>query len=160
MEETRGRTGWRAAWGAGGAFLLAWALVSGGCTGHGVPPEARAQGWDGFWTNFRTAAAARDRGALEPMMTARFDYTFGDGQATPANAFAHWDREEIRGWEALREAAKGSAVDYAPPPQWELKGRVKIAPPEAGQAGYRGWRAVFEQQAGGEWKFVAFLQGD
>ena len=136
------------------------ALALGGCMGHTVPPEPAPLDWDGFWMTFRAAAVAHDRAVLRGLMSAKFDYTFGDGEPTPEKAFAFWDRAEIRGWEALGEVAATSAVEYVPPPQWEMKGKVKIAPPAAAQAGYRQWRAVFEQQADGEWRFAAFLQGD
>lgn len=141
-------------------LVLAWTLS--GCVGHGVrpAPEHEPQDWPGFWKSFQTAAAAHDRTALRPLMASKFDYTFGDGAATPENAFAFWDRSEIGGWRALAEVAKEGAVDYVPPPQWELKGKVRLAPPQAVAPGYRQWRAVFAQQADGEWKFTAFLQGD
>lgn len=131
-----------------------------GCVVHTVPPEPKPLDWDGFWKVFRDASLVRDRATLRSIMTDKFDYTFGGGEATPENAFAFWDRAEIGGWEALAEAARKGAVDYTPPPQWEAKGRVRIAPPEASQEGYRQWRAVFEQQTGGEWRFTAFLHGD
>lgn len=144
-------------------FILASALALlalSGCTQEAVHPgAARPPGWDTFWDGFRKAAAARDRQALRAVMAERFDYTFGDGASDAGAAFAFWDREEIQGWAALGSTVSRGAVDYVPPPQWELKGRVKIAPPEAAAPDYRGWRAVFEEQPGG-WRFVAFLQGD
>lgn len=153
VEMKRAAVGWAGLW-------LSLALA--GCIGHGVrpAPEVEPRDWDEFWKVFQTAAAVHDRSALRPLMTAKFDYSFGDGAPTPEKAFAFWDRGEIGGWQALAGVAKTNAVEYVPPPQWELKGKVRLAPPQAAAPGYRGWRAVFERQTDGEWKFTAFLQGD
>lgn len=140
--------------------MVCLALAAFGCAGHTVPPEPAAEDWNGFWKRFQAAATSRDRAALRGIMTDKFDFTFGDGAPTPENAFSFWDKPGIHGWEALSEVAASSAVDYVPPPQWELKGKVRVAPPQAIAEGYRQWRAVFAQQSGGEWRFAAFLQGD
>lgn len=129
------------------------------CTHETARPAEAPAAWATFWDNFRKAATAQDRQALRSVMAERFDYTFGDGAPGADAAFAFWDRPEIRGWAALSETTSRGAVDYSPPPQWELTGKVKIAPPEATAPDYRGWRAVFEEQPGG-WRFVALLQGD
>lgn len=118
------------------------------------------QSWDSFWKDFQKAASEKDKGALRGFMTERFDHSFGGGEQTPEAAFRSWDRPEIDGWSALAKVVAAGAVDYVPPPQWELKGKVRVAPPEAASGKYIQWRAVFEQSDSGQWRFVAFLNGD
>lgn len=130
------------------------------CTSAPPPAARNAAGWAEFHAAFQKAVDARDTAALRPLMSDRFDYTFGDGAPTPENAFTFWGRPEINGWQALKQVAAQPAVDFTPPPQWGLKGKVKLAPPEAAHDGYRQWRAAFEQQPDGTWRFVSFLSGD
>lgn len=136
------------------------------CACAPAPPQPAAQqaaapnSWGNFYAAFRKAADARDPAALRPLMSDKFEYTFGDGTPTPENAFTFWGRSEIQGWDALKQVAAAQAVDFTPPPQWGLKGKVKLAPPEAAKDGYRQWRAAFEQQPDGSWRFVSFLSGD
>ncbi len=135
-----------------------------------TPPQPPAQpveqkaaapaSWESFQAEFRQAVDARDTARLRPLMSEKFQYTFGDGIPTPDNAFQFWGRSEIKGWAALKEIAAKEAVDFTPPVQWGLKGKVKLAPPEAAKDGYRQWRAAFEQQPDGSWRFVSFLSGD
>ena len=121
---------------------------------------ASAPDWDLFWKDFRSAVQNKNRAALRTLMPQHFDYSFGGGPQTPEAAFASWDTPEINGWDALIQATADGAVDYKPPPQWQLKGRVKISPPKASAADYTHWRAVFEQGPEGRWYFVSFLNGD
>ncbi|MBN9662827.1 MAG: hypothetical protein J0H49_31805 [Acidobacteria bacterium] len=121
---------------------------------------AASTSWASFQAEFRKAVNARDAARLRPLMSEKFQYTFGDGIPTPDHAFQFWERAEIKGWDALQEIAGQEAIDFTPPPQWGLQGKVKLAPPEAAKDGYRKWRAAFEQQPDGSWRFVSFLNGD
>lgn len=128
-----------------------------------APVEQKAAApasWESFHADFRKAVNARDTAKLRPLMSEKFQYTFGDGTPTPDHAFQFWERSEIKGWDALQEVARQEAIDFTPPPQWGLKGKVKLAPPEAAKDKYRQWRAAFEQQPDGSWRFVSFLSGD
>jgi hypothetical protein len=121
------------------------------------PDEA----WNAFWSQFQDAVNRRDRVALRAMMSPKFDYSFGDANGTPTKAFRYWNNPRVNGWTALSDVIARGAVRYNPPPQWEMKGQVRIAPPVAGRDGnYVGWRAIFELGKDGRWQFVAFLVGD
>jgi len=156
----------RAPWWAAGSLLCLVIGLAGCSTVSPAPSQAAtpnpepAADWDAFWKAFRNAAQNKNRAALRAVMPDQFDYSFGGGPQTPEAAFASWDHQEINGWDALIEATANGAVDYNPPPQWQLKGKVKIAPPEATAGDYARWRAVFEQSPDGRWRFVSFLNGD
>ncbi len=146
--------------------LILAVFLSACSTAPQAPPQPAEQKaaapatWEAFQADFRKAVNARDPVRLRPLMSEKFEYTFGDGTPTPDHAFQFWGRSEIKGWDALQEIAAKDAVDFTPPPQWGLQGKVKLAPPEAAKDGYRQWRAAFEQQPDGSWRFVSFLNGD
>lgn len=144
-----------------GLFLVVFLSACSTAPTAAVEQKAAAPAsWESFQADFRKAVNARDAARLRPLMSEKFQYTFGDGIPTPDHAFQFWERSEIKGWDALQEIARQEAIDFTPPPQWGLKGKVKLAPPEAAKDGYRQWRAAFEQQPDGSWRFVSFLNGD
>lgn len=149
----------RRRWGAAGA-LLCFVVGCASCSTQSSTPLQSANDWDSFWNTFRSAAQSKNRAALRELMPQHFDYSFGGGPQTPEAAFAFWDDPKLKGWDALIQATANGAVDYKPPPQWQLKGKVKIAPREATADDYIHWRAVFEQGPDGRWHFVSFLNGD
>ena len=128
-----------------------------------VPQKITAaeRAWKVFFPRFRAAVERRDRAALRQMMLPEFLYSFG-GNLDRDEALESWDRSDARAWEAFaRVLAKGAISS------WRAMQRVsenpvpsRLAPPAARKRGYTAWRAIFEYGEDGQWRCIAFVQGD
>jgi len=117
--------------------------------------------WKVFFPRFCAAVKRRDRATLRQMMLPEFLYSFG-GNLDRDEALESWDKSDARVWEAFASVLAKGAVS-----SWRAMQRVpdnpvpsRIAPPAARKSGYMAWRATFEYGEDGQWRCIAFVQGD
>jgi hypothetical protein len=122
---------------------------------------AAERAWKVFFPRFRTAVRRRDRVALRQMMIPEFLYSFG-GNLDRDEALEAWDRSDSRAWQAFARVLAKGAISSRRAMQRIPENPVlsRIAPPAARKRGYTAWRATFEYGEDGQWRCIAFVQGD
>jgi hypothetical protein len=117
-----------------------------------VAPSTPANDWDSFWTTFRSAVKRRDRAALKTMMIRDFEWSFGlyppgDHRDT---LFRSLDR--YHNWTTLDQVlAKGVSTRF------ENGKELRIA---RASGNFGAWRAGFERDSDGRWRWIFFVSGD